>query len=275
MGLFRALSGLILRQVLVDQADALMGLLGDRFADNSRRLEQALGRSAERAWRALEVALAGPSLWRSACDLIGSRDDTRLRKQVEAFLDRMPGCPGPFRLECLKELRGARRVRLVPGNHPGAFEVDGDFAAFARSLEPSCVLEHDTRIMSGIADELRREGYPLLARYVELRPGGREMLLAWAARFFFRREVEADARLSAALTLDRLEGAKDDLVRLRAMFEVRLATQQEELRRLNGLLQQLLERQQPPAPPSPPPTLPAAVRRRLISELFEEDGAGV
>src|SRR5262245_51946542 len=147
MGLFRSLSGLVLRQVLAEQADALMGLLGDRFADNSRRLEQALGRSAERAWRALEVALAGPSLWQSACDLLGSRDDARLRKQVQTFLDRMPGCPGPFRLECLKELRGARRVRLVPGNHPGAFEVDGDFAAFARSLEPSCVLEHDTRMM--------------------------------------------------------------------------------------------------------------------------------
>ncbi|MGL4552677.1 MAG: hypothetical protein ACRC33_16000 [Gemmataceae bacterium] len=264
MGVFRSLSGLILRQVLVDQADALLGLLGERFADNSRRLEGALSRSAERAWRALEVALAGPTLWQGACDLIGSRDDKLLRRQVQTFLDRMPGCPGPFRLECLKELRGARRVKLVPGNVPGAFEVDGDFAAFARSLEPARVLEHDNRLMAGIAEELRREGYPLLARYVELRPGGRETLLTWAARYFFRREVEGDARLSAALTLDRLDGAKDELARLQAMFESRLATQQEELRRVNGMLQQLLERQ----PPTPPPAAPA--RKRLISELFDE-----
>src|SRR3954466_5999196 len=122
-------------------------------------------------------------------------------------------------------------------------------------------------MMHSIADELRREGYPLLARYVELRPGGRATLPAWAARFFFRREVEGDPRLSAALTLDRLEGTKDDLTRLRAMFEAKLATQQEELRRLHGRLHQPLERQQPP---TPPPTLPMAVRKRLISELFEE-----
>src|SRR3954467_13821070 len=102
MGLFRSLSGLVLRQVLAEQADALMGLLGDRFADNSRRLEQALGRSAERAWRALGGARAGgggrwagPPWGRGGAPLRARGANTRLRKQVQTFLDRMPGCPGP------------------------------------------------------------------------------------------------------------------------------------------------------------------------------------
>src|SRR5262249_57417375 len=61
------------------------------------------------------------------------------------------------------------------------------------------------RRLDGLADLLRREGYAMLAVYVTLRPGHGEPLLAQACRYFFRRAVEADERLSAGLTLETLE----------------------------------------------------------------------
>jgi hypothetical protein len=265
MGLFNSLSGLILRQVFAEQAESLFVFLNDRLTDNSRRLERVLFRSNERAWRVLEIALAGPTLWQAACDLIGTREDKLLRLQVQAFLDRLPGCPGPFRKSCLRELHSARRVKLVPGTAPGSYDITGELEAFSRYGDPAWVMEHERQALDTIAQVLAREGYPLLARYVELRPCGTETLLVWAARYFFRRELERDPRLSSVLTLDHLEGTRQELLRFQHMMAATLRMQQEELQRMQSLLRDWAER---PLPSGPPPSqIPA--RKRLISELFD------
>jgi hypothetical protein len=71
MGVFLNLSVLALRQVVQGAAnavglgaagDAVIGFLGDHFTDHSRRLTNALQSANDRAWRALELALAGESL---------------------------------------------------------------------------------------------------------------------------------------------------------------------------------------------------------------------
>jgi hypothetical protein len=271
MGVFNSLSTLILRQVFAEQAESLIHFVGNRWTDNARRLERALYRANERAWRVLEIALAGPTLWQAACDLLGSRDDKLLRQQVQAFLDRLPGCPGPFRLGCLRELRSARRVKLVPGTAPGAYDITGELETFARYGDSAWVLEQERLLMERIAEDLRREGYSLLARYVELRPAGTDTLLAWAARYFFRREWESDARLSTALTLDHLEGTRHELKRFQALIAAALASQATEINRLHLLLHEWTERLPPPQPPAeaatPKPAAPP--RKRLISELFD------
>jgi len=266
MGLFNSLSGLILRQVFAEQAESLIGFLNDRMTDNARRLERVLYRCNERAWRVLEIALAGPTLWQAACDLIGSRDDKLLRKQVQAFLDRLPGYPGPFRKSCLRELQSARRVKLVPGTAPGAYDITGELETFARYGDPAWVLEHERLALENISALLAREGYPLLARYVELRPCGTDTLLVWAARYFFRRELERDPRLSTLLTLDQLEGTRLELLRFQQMVAATLRTHQEELQRMQALLREWAER--PLSPPSAAGSAGSG-RKRLISELFD------
>jgi hypothetical protein len=266
MGLFNSLSSLILRQVFAEQAESLLGFLNDRMTDNSRRLERVLFRSNERAWRVLEIALAGPTLWQAACDLIGSREDKLLRLQVQAFLDRLPGYPGPFRKSCLRELHSARRVKLVPGTAPGAYDITGELETFARYGDSAWVMKNERQALDNIAQLLAREGYPLLSRYVELRPCGTDTLLVWAARYFFRRELESDPRLSSALTLDHLEGTRLELHRFQQMMAATLRVQQEELQRMQAVLRDWAER---PLPNGPVSDTKISPRRRLISELFD------
>jgi len=218
-----------------------------------------------------------------------------LRQQIQAFLDllpptRLPGDPTKFRQDCLKELRSARRVKLVPGAPLGAHEVIGDPTAFIRYQDLRQAIEHDHRFLLNIASELRKEGYALLAQYVEIRPaGGGETLLAQAARFFFRRAVENDPQLAAGLTLETLEGlgasqkdgfaqTKQDLCELKTRvesladpvhaLEEKLAAQGEELRRMSALLQKLLDGQNAAQPASRPTPLPPT-RKRLILEVFD------
>jgi len=279
MSVFNLLSAIAARQVLADGADALLGAIGDRFSDNSRRLVAALDQASGRAWRALELALGGP-YWFGP--LFTSRDERQLQAHITGYLgsltpSELPGDPATFRRECLLELRSARRVKLVPGPAHGAFEEPGASTAFARYADPEAVLRHDEALLAGIADVLRRERYPLLARYVELRPARGEPLLVQAARFFFRRAVELDGKLAAALTVQKLDGLQaaqrdgfasleaalssfgdkvDDALAGVGRVEEQLARQADELRRLRELVGMLVA-----AP---------AGQDRLIGQAFRE-----
>ena len=82
--------------------NGVVSLLMRQFLDHSQRLNQALQHSNERAWRALEVALAGESFW-DRCKLVFARaEDKAFREQVRPFLD---ACP-------LAELHGKTAFRL-------------------------------------------------------------------------------------------------------------------------------------------------------------------
>src|SRR5262249_25018794 len=149
MSLFNELSILAVRQVLADRAESVLSFLGDSYSDNSRRLESALTRATDRAWKTLEVALLGAS-WFGA--FFYTRDELELQAQVRGFLDslapdRLPGDPASFRTRCLAELRSARRVKLVPGEGHGAFEVAGAVSAFERYGDPQQVLEYEQRLL--------------------------------------------------------------------------------------------------------------------------------
>src|SRR4051812_26650907 len=77
-------------EVASDALGVVVGLLRQRFADNSKRLTAALERSAGRAWRAAEVALAG-STWWDRCKLaLASADQRAFREQVQGFLNAHP-----------------------------------------------------------------------------------------------------------------------------------------------------------------------------------------
>lgn len=292
MSLLRQLSVLAMCQVLGDRADSLMGFLGERFKDHSLRLEGALGKASERAWRCLEVALAGDSFWDSCKSLLTPKDEQALQQQIRQFLtslpaNDLPADAGAFRKLALAELKTARKVGLIPGGEVKAQEVADDHARlFGRYGDPQSLLRRDRELLDGLAGVLHRDGYANLARYVSLRPADGQPLLVQAVRYFFRREVEADPRLATGLTMEKLDGLDaglkagfDDLhsalvgheSKLTATLEVVTTThddvktlraqmeqQHEELRQLTALLKQLLP--QAKAPPEEPAKLPAPAR---------------
>src|SRR3954462_6329276 len=64
-------------------ADSAASFLSRQFGDSSGRLINALVRANEQAWRALEAALVGESLW-ERCRLLGAAGDVReFRRQVQ------------------------------------------------------------------------------------------------------------------------------------------------------------------------------------------------
>lgn len=211
MSLYRDMALLAVRQFLGDRADSLLRFMSDRFGDHGRRLDAALRQANERAWRCLEVALAGSSWWSSCTGLLSARDEKQLKAHIQGFLaslpaDQLAGDGEAFRARARTELQAARRAGLVPGPDLSARELSDEVRTFARYSDPRQLIEMDRRSVEGMAEVLRREGFADLARYVSLRPGNGPPLLVQAVRFFFRRQVEGDAQLAAGLTTDRLEG---------------------------------------------------------------------
>lgn len=208
--MFQYVSILALQQVLGERGETVMRFLRERFSDHGQRLENALHESGDRAWRCLEVALAGSSWWQSCKSLLSPREETSLARHVQAFLDKVPAADLPgdatkFRKDCLAELRSARKVGLVPGHHVGLDVLAEEVRTFAGYADPRKRLAEQHRQIAGVADVLRGQGYGLLATYVMLRPGGGEPLLAQASRYFFRRAVETDEKLATGLTMETLE----------------------------------------------------------------------
>src|SRR5262249_21275783 len=89
------------------QADALFLLAVNHTSDHSRRLLDALEAANRKAWRSLEIALAGESLWTWF-----DREETKaLRREIQAFIATVefPELAGKaeYRARCLRDLREA------------------------------------------------------------------------------------------------------------------------------------------------------------------------
>jgi serine/threonine protein kinase len=220
--ILQTLSAIALREVLdagckvaggsdlnLDTAPVL-NLLSQQFCDHSRKLPKALAGSSERAWRALEVALAGEGLW----GWLSRADDKAFRRQVRAFLDgaRFPALSGQgagYRKQCLRELRYARKDGLL-----GAGQLDGTATAqqaveLARLREPRQLVAAQWEAVGRIAAVVEQAGHRSLAHLLRLRPtgeGAEPPLLALAVRYFFRRAVESDQALFQGLTFSQMEG---------------------------------------------------------------------
>jgi hypothetical protein len=89
-------------------AGGVGALLADRFRDPSRRLARALEQAHARAWKALEVALAGETLWERCQARLARAEDRALRDRVRAFLDAVPAGPLAAEPDEFRRLCGAR-----------------------------------------------------------------------------------------------------------------------------------------------------------------------
>jgi len=218
------LSALTLRQVIGGACQAVgvspgdvavagvAGFLTRHFIDQSQRLSVALQLSNARAWKALEVALAGDSFWDRCKLLFTSGDQKAFREQVQPLLGACPLAQAKgreaFRREALAELRAAERDGLLTQGKLDPEELARQTGAFARFRKPEELLQAEYDALDQMATAIRRAGYPSLAEYLALRPGRGEPLLTLAARYFFRRCVEDDPALFQGLAFAHLEGIK-------------------------------------------------------------------
>ncbi len=187
-----------------ETANAIEDFFVSRFTDPSQQLRKALNRSADRSWRAVEIALSGESFWSKLTDL---GEDKAFRADIRTFLDSNPlqlkdGEGTAFREAALKQLRAARDAGLIPGDDSSPQSAARQTANFLRYAAPNDLCEAEWRVIGEVASGLRTSGYTALADLLELRPfANHPPLLAVAVRFFFRREVEtvlsAISKLSA------------------------------------------------------------------------------
>jgi tetratricopeptide (TPR) repeat protein len=130
---------------------------------------------------------------------------------VRAFLDagprRLLAGQGPaFLRRAGAQLRAARRAGLIPGAAGAAAALAGPVAGLARCADAAALRDADWQAVAAVAVEMRAAGHPDLADLLEMRPDPTQPPpLAVAGRFFFRREVEADADLLRGLAYAQVD----------------------------------------------------------------------
>jgi formylglycine-generating enzyme required for sulfatase activity/serine/threonine protein kinase len=246
MSVFLSLSSLALRQLVEgacaalgvkDGGEAVVGFLTERFTDHSNRLTKALRQANDNAWKALEIALAGDSLWDRCKAAVATAEDRAFARQVRAFLDATPlpevARKTAFRQKCLEELRAARKGQALAVGTPDARQLAQDTAAFARFSDPTSRLDAEWGRVVVMVNGLDRAGYKSLAGLLGQRPAEGSPLLVLAVRYFFRRAVEDDPKLFQGLSFARLEALGEAQEQGFAALSAALTQQGE---RLEGLL---------------------------------------
>jgi hypothetical protein len=183
-------------------------LLAKRFTDQSARLTRAVEKANERAWKALEIALAGDSFWERCKVQLAGGEERAFRAQVRDFLDGIPASELPankdeFRRQCWQELRKARKAGVLTGGVPSAEQLARRAGAFARFREPQLLLRAQHETLAHMARALGDLGYNRLAQL--LAPHEGTSLLVVAARYFLRRAIEEDTQLFQGLAFAQLE----------------------------------------------------------------------
>ncbi len=193
---------------------SVVKFLNQHLTDHSQRLDKALRTSSDRAWKVLEISLAGTSWWERCQGMMASGEEKAFRESMQAFLAALPRSSptelGPeFQQQCLSQLRAARKAGLLSAGKLDPADLAQRTGSFARFRDPNERIEAEWGTVERMADELGQAGYPTLARFLTLRPGPTEPLLAMASRYFFRREIENDPALFQGLAWARLERLQD------------------------------------------------------------------
>src|SRR5207253_1937665 len=111
-----------------------------------------------RAWKALELALAGDTFWERCKVKLARSEDQEFRRQVRAYLDAVPlpelANKTRFRQQCLDEIREAGRAGALTGGDLDARLLTEQAAPFASLLDPTSRLRADQQVLQGAADLL-------------------------------------------------------------------------------------------------------------------------
>ncbi len=210
-----ALGPLLVRAVpksgsgIVDDWTAISHWLTKRYSDPSGKLAMVLTRTVDRAWRSLEIALAGEVLHRRA---IESKADPALIEQIRQFITvaSFPNLSPELRQKLGVEINNARQAEIIPGPVPSIDALATLIVRFLRGpIEET--READARELAALGPELRDAGFGTLAEFIELRSSGQQSLLVIATRYFLAREISSDLGLLRDLRFTRTELLTDNL----------------------------------------------------------------
>lgn len=194
---------------IVDDWTAISRWLSKRLSDPSGKLTQILTRTVDRAWRSLEIALAGEALHRRTID---AGADRALIEQVRQFIAvaPIPNLSPESRRRLRVEIHEARQAEIIPGPVPS---VDALAALIVRFLGGPVeeTPETDGRELAAIAPDIHAAGFDTLAKYIERRSSSKQFLLIVAARYFLAREISGDLELFRDLGFSRTELLPDNL----------------------------------------------------------------
>ena len=186
--------------------ETVSGFLSNHFTDHSQSLSNAMQKATERAWQALEIALAGEKIW----NVLDTAEHKAFRQQVRNFLQatslvQLPGEDKDYNQRCLAELREARKKKILSGDlEPQALAQQ--LGEFARYDDPQSVLNAEWQIIENMALACKEMKFHALAQLVSLKTSEEgQPLLVVAVRYFFRREIETDSQLYQGLTWAKFE----------------------------------------------------------------------
>jgi len=136
--------------------EGVVGFLMRHFVDHSQRLTLALRQSNDRAWKALEVALAGDSIWDRCKLVLASGEEKAFREMVRPFL---AGCSlaelqgrDAYRQSCLTELRAARKAGLLTEGALEPAELARKAGTFARFSAPNDLLDAEFQALGQMGE---------------------------------------------------------------------------------------------------------------------------
>ena len=183
-------------------------LLRERFTDHSQRLTEALQRATDRAWKTLEIALAGKSFTQR----LARAEDAAFRSQVESFLASLPADfvqdKDDFRQNCLVEARRGRSEGLL-SEHPDGDACVEEINTFVRFAAPAEALEAEWRALGAVSEILSQNSYPNLGKLLKIRPQNGQSILVVAVRYFFRQQVIKDEVLHREHVFSQLSRIKE------------------------------------------------------------------
>ena len=201
---FSVLCAVALRYVGAEGVDQIVALCGDHLSDQGQRLTKALRESNERAWKALEIALAGETLW----NRLDRGEERAFRQQLVAYLKQMPipelQDKEPFRKKCLRDLHDARKKALLFGRLVPE-ELARRVGPMAERADPQAVLAAEKTALNDIAAEFKKANLDGLAWLLEQQPRPGQSVLVVSVRYYFRRRVEDDAELARLLQFTAME----------------------------------------------------------------------
>jgi hypothetical protein len=212
-----ALAGLAVRGVceavelgiVAGVAEGAVKFLAKYFLDQSERLPRALQKANQRAWRTLELALAGDTLLEKFKEKTSRAEDQAFVSKLREFLQtaELPGLSGKkqFRLQCLAELRQAREKGKLDIGDVQPEPLARKTVDFARFNDPKKRLDAEWGLIEVLIASLKPD-YGNLAWLLAQKPPQGPPLLVLAVRYYFRREVEENEQLFQGLVFSQLEG---------------------------------------------------------------------
>src|SRR5436305_554233 len=202
--MFCLLSRCALCSAIGESTEHVLGFLGERNSDMSRLLIDSLRGSGEKAWKAVEVALAGETLWNK----LDPVDEKAFRQQVRTLIDNMQLPILTERKEfgklCLAELQQANKEGLLLPKTT-ADELAHSLGTFARHSDQAAVVSYQKAAVEEMAAILERARYKNLAWLVGHEVHAGQGLLVVATQYFFRRAVETNPELARSIQFTRME----------------------------------------------------------------------